>query len=166
MFKWIHNITAPTDLAIIPHKSIPITLAGNNKVGFNDMMHFCKSHKSDDVENNRTIIINTLPLTEQNHLIPNTLSYQSEEGIINSIMGDYRRDLTNYTVIIYGKHCADDTVDKKYKQMIRLGFSNTFIYYGGLFEWMLLQDIYGTENFPTTNLSITDPLKYSPRRKL
>ena len=40
---------------------------------------------------------------------------------------------------------------KKYDQLIGLGFVNVFIYPGGLFEWLLLQDIYGYDNFPTQN---------------
>lgn len=36
-------------------------------------------------------------------------------------------------------------------QLVKLGYleTNLFIYYGGLFEWSLLQDIYGNENFET-----------------
>ena len=33
------------------------------------------------------------------------------------------------------------------------------IYIGGLFEWLLLQDIYGDDEFPTTT-KIIDILKY------
>ena len=36
---------------------------------------------------------------------------------------------------------------KKYRQLVDLGFSNVYIYTGGLFEWLLLQDIYGSTNF-------------------
>jgi hypothetical protein len=34
-----------------------------------------------------------------------------------------------------------------------------YVYIGGLFEWLLLQDIYGDEEFPTT-AKIIDILKY------
>jgi len=40
-----------------------------------------------------------------------------------------------------------------------------YIYSGGLFEWLLLQDIYGSDLFPTTNDKV-DFLKYKGRKKL
>ena len=36
---------------------------------------------------------------------------------------------------------------------------NVYIYPGGLFEWLLLQDIYGSEDFPTTIVE-RDHLKF------
>jgi len=42
-----------------------------------------------------------------------------------------------------------------------LGFYNVYIYIGGIFEWLLLQDIYGEKEFPTTNKEL-DLLKYKP----
>jgi hypothetical protein len=53
----------------------------------------------------------------------------------------------------------DASVDKKYYQLISLGCKRVFIYRGGLFEWLLLQDIYGFSAFPTTK-KILDILKY------
>jgi len=50
-------------------------------------------------------------------------------------------------------------VYKKYDQLVKLGFSNVFIYLGGLFEWLMLQDIYGYDEFPTTKKEL-DILKY------
>jgi hypothetical protein len=37
------------------------------------------------------------------------------------------------------------------------------MYLGGMFEWMLLQDIYGRDEFPTTS-KVLDILKYKPKR--
>ena len=45
--------------------------------------------------------------------------------------------------------------------MIDLGFINVYIYLGGLFEWLLLQDIYGRDLFKTTKNEL-DILKYKP----
>jgi hypothetical protein len=61
---------------------------------------------------------------------------------------------------------CDDTCFKKYEQLVKLGFYNVYIYGGGLFEWLLLQDIYGPELFPTNNTSSIDLLKYKGRTKL
>ena len=51
---------------------------------------------------------------------------------------------------------------KKYDQLIGLGFPNVFIYPGGLFEWLCLQDIYGYDNFPTT-IKELDILKFKAK---
>ena len=40
-----------------------------------------------------------------------------------------------------------------------MGFKNIYIYFGGLFEWVLLQDIFSEEHFKTTS-KINDILKY------
>ena len=57
----------------------------------------------------------------------------------------------NYTIIIYGKNVLDETTKSKYKQLNNLGFKSVYIYSGGLFEWSLLQEVYGKDNFPTTS---------------
>ena len=54
-------------------------------------------------------------------------------------------------IIVYGMNSTDETIVKKYDQLIGLGFTNVYIYLGGLFEWLLLQDIYGLEEFTTTS---------------
>ena len=64
-------------------------------------------------------------------------------------------------MIVYGKNAQDDTVDKKYKQLVTLGIDHVYLYSGGLFEWVLLQDIYGSALFPTTRVPV-DILKYKP----
>ena len=145
--------------------TIHLTVAGNHKAGFDDVLYVIKQVKKSDTSDTHYLLINTLPVTDQDNLIPHTLSYQLEEGTINEIIADYKRDPAHYTIIVYGKHGADDSVDKKYKQLVGLGFSNTFIYYGGMFEWMLLQDVYGADHFPTTKSGIKEPLRYAPRRK-
>ena len=43
----------------------------------------------------------------------------------------------------------------------KLGLKNIYIYSGGLFEWLLLQDIYGEDEFPTTSKEL-DILKFKP----
>ena len=61
--------------------------------------------------------------------------------------------------MVYGKNCADTTATKKAIQLRTLGFVNVCVYGGGLFEWLLLQDIYGKPEFKTTS-KIVDILKY------
>lgn len=105
------------------------------------------------------LIINTLPLSEQRCLITNTILASDEETIINKLMKENK----NIRIIIYGKNCNDETINKKYQQLYSLGFYNIFVYLGGMFEWLMLQDIYGSDLFPTT-LKELDLLKYKPNQ--
>ena len=71
---------------------------------------------------------------------------------------------TNLRIIIYGKNSADETIFKKYQQLNKLGFYNIYLYSGGIFEWLLLQEIYGDELFPANKIE-KDILKYKPKKK-
>jgi hypothetical protein len=108
---------------------------------------------------NNYIIINTLDTSMQQCLILNTIKIENEEALINSII----KKSKNKNIIIYGRNCNDEKVYKKYEQLISLGFTNVYIYVGGMFEWLLLQDIYGSDLFPTTSSEI-DILKYKSNR--
>ncbi len=102
------------------------------------------------------ILINTLPLNIQHCLIPHTVSANNEEHYLNEIIDQGIKT----QIIIYGKNSNDDTVEEKYKQLVKLGF-DPYLYLGGMFEWLMLQDIYGKEQFPTTSREL-DILKYKP----
>ena len=107
------------------------------------------------------LIINTLPPLEQQCLIVNTTFAVNEAILINK----YMKENKNIRIVIYGKNCNDDTTNKKYQQLLTLGFYNIYLYAGGMFEWLLLQDIYGKELFPTTKKEV-DILKYKPNQLL
>ena len=66
-------------------------------------------------------------------------------------------------IIIYGKNSTDSSAIKKYDQLVKLGIKDVYIYYGGLFEWLLLNELYGNEEFPVTNNSNIDLLQYRPK---
>jgi len=101
------------------------------------------------------LIISTLPPSEQHCLIVNTTLASDEEILINKFMKENK----SIRIIIYGKNCNDESINKKYQQLYSLGFYNTFVYLGGMFEWLMLQDIYGKDLFPTTKKEL-DLLKY------
>jgi hypothetical protein len=107
------------------------------------------------------LIINTLSSSEQQCLIINTTLPNDEELIINKFIKDNK----GIRIIIYGRNCNDETINKKYQQLSSLGFYNIFVYLGGLFEWLLLQDIYGAEMFPTTTKEL-DLIKYKSTQLL
>jgi hypothetical protein len=133
---------------------------GNNqpkqKVNFEDIQFVIKN-----ADNH--LLINTMSDNLQNCLIINTMPIDKEEIVINKLLNNGENK--NIKIIIYGKNSNDETPIKKYEQLLDLGFSNIYIYTGGLFEWLLLQDIYGNELFPTTTKQ-NDLLKYKSNKLL
>ena len=122
-----------------------------NKINFESLKN---------IINNKTtkgpfLIISTLNTLDQECLIKNTVSPDKEIELINN----YLRENKNINIVIYGENCCDSKVISKYNQLHSLGFINLYVYIGGLFEWLLLQDIYGYDEFPTTR-EIIDILKY------
>ncbi len=102
------------------------------------------------------LIISTLPNSEQTCLIARTLPPATEESVLNSCL---KRGENDRAIVVYGKNTTDMSVENKSKQLRGLGFSQVRVYVGGLFEWALLQDIYGARLFPTTSVC-TDPLRF------
>ena len=124
------------------------------KINFEDMQTVIKNSEI-------YLIINTLSPSDQQCLIVNTTLAGEEESIINKFMKENK----NIRIVIYGKNCNDESIQKKYQQLLALGFYNIFIYSGGMFEWLILQDIYGTDLFPTTKKEL-DFLKYKQNQLL
>tara|TARA_B100000424_G_scaffold270925_1_gene271719 strand:- start:521 stop:925 length:405 start_codon:yes stop_codon:yes gene_type:complete len=121
-----------------------------NKVNFESVQNIINN-----TCNEKFVIISTLDINNQNCLIKNTLTPEREVELINSTL-KYNKKIN---ILIYGINCSDSNIINKYNQLYKLGFFNLYIYVGGLFEWLLLQDIYGEEEFPTTS-KIIDILKY------
>ena len=131
------------------------TMQSIQKINFEDMQKVIKSP-------NAFILINTLPEHEQGCLLPNSLIAQQEEPTINKYLQNGNKKVC---IIIYGRNANDETIYKKYQQLVKLGFNNVYLYPGGLFEWFMLQDIFGADEFMTTSKQI-DFLKYKPRQIL
>ena len=127
------------------------------KVNFEDIQAIQQNHISSYV------LINTLETTpeSQSCIIPGTTSYLKEEEVINSCLNESK----DIHIIIYGKNANDLSVYEKYTQLTDLGFTNVYLYPGGMFEWMLLQEIYSDEHFKTTQPEL-DILKFKPKRKM
>ena len=119
-----------------------------NKINFEDIQKIIKNDYN-------AIIINTLSINNQDCLIKKTIHGLEEENVLNS----YIKKDKNINIIIYGENSCDNKIINKYNQLYKLGFYKLYVYVGGLFEWLLLQDIYGDEEFPTTS-KIIDILKY------
>ena len=111
------------------------------RIGYNEMLKvISQPHKY--------VVINTLSPHLQQCLIPTTVSAMEEEAIVNDLLQKYQPEPK--TIVLYGRNSADASVDNKYFQILGLGFGEIVVYYGGMFEWLLLQDVYGTQQFPTT----------------
>lgn len=133
---------------------------GNNqsssiKINYEDIQYILKHPEGH-------LLINTLSNSEQNCLITNTININAEENIINNLIKTGNKSIK---IVIYGKNSNDEKVYNKYNQLSSLGFYNVFIYTGGLFEWLMLQDIYGDNEFPTTKKEL-DILKYKANKVL
>lgn len=122
-----------------------------NKIHYEDMQNAI---------NKKFIIINTLKKNEQSCLIENTLNASEEEEKINFFMNNN----LSVNIVLYGKNSTDESVYKKYNQLVHLGFVNVYIYIGGIFEWLLLQDVYGDDVFKTTSKEL-DILKYKGKSR-
>jgi hypothetical protein len=126
------------------------------KINFEDIQFVIKNKK-------QFVMINILNNEDQELLILNTLDCKKEEETINH----YLKKNKNIKIVIYGKNGYEEKLITKYNQLINLGFKNVFIYLGGLFEWVLLQEVYGYEQFPTSiKQKCVDILKYKPEQLL
>jgi rhodanese-related sulfurtransferase len=125
------------------------------KINYEDVQYVIKNSENH-------ILINTLNESEQDCLIPHTLNIHKETDLINKFIKTGNKQIK---IIIYGRNCNDEKIYAKYNQLSSLGFYNIYIYTGGLFEWLMLQDIYGNDEFQTTKKEL-DILKYKPNKVL
>jgi len=125
------------------------------KISFEDIQFVLKKEES-------CILINTLKESEQDCLIKGTININKEIEVINKCI---KQSSKHIKIIIYGKNSNDEKIYEKLQQLTSLGFYNIFIYTGGLFEWLLLQDIYGSIDFPTTKKEL-DILRFKPNKVL
>ena len=132
MFQWLMGNTKPK----------------SNKINFEDVQWIL------DREDSKYLLISTLSKNDQKCLIQKTIPIEKEVEVINSFLKNKK-----IYILIYGRNTNDTSIYNKYNQLIQLGFSNVYIYLGGLFEWLCLQDIYGKTAFPTLGDEL-DILKY------
>ena len=125
-------------------KSIP-------KVNFEDIQYAIRHNY---------ILLHTFPIHNQKCLIKGSIRAEEEERIMNQLME--KGNHSNF-IIIYGMNTNDNSVAEKYNKLLALGFENVYVYPGGLFEWLCLQDIYGDSEFTTTSQQL-DILQYRPKK--
>ncbi len=101
-------------------------------------------------------VVSTLPAAEQSCLIHRTLTPAEEERRLNACL---KKAESHRDIVVYGRNAVDASAENKCRQLTGLGFTSVRLYPGGLFEWALLQDIYGSDLFPTTRPCV-DPLRF------
>jgi len=119
-------------------------------VGFEDVLHAIRAGPT------KFILINTFT---QDSMIQGTVSSDKEETVINEQLTDYTKP--DIPIIVYGRNSVDDSVDRKEKQLRALGLEEIYIYRGGMFEWLLLGDVFGVEEF-AVSVKVIDILKFAP----
>lgn len=127
-----------------------------NKINFEDIQYILNKGDSE------YILINTLSEAEQGCLIPKTVPAENETELLNKLLKNGNKDTK---IVVYGRNCNDNKLYTKYNQLTTLGFYNVYVYTGGLFEWLMLQDIYGIKEFPTTKKEL-DIIKYKSNKVL
>ena len=112
------------------------------KVNFDDIIMISKDSKH--------FLIHVMEKEDEDLLIKGTLSINEEIEKMNSLLS---LEKMNVTIVIYGKNTDDvSKVIGRYRQLNDMGFSNVYVYLGGLFEWLLLQEIYGNDEIKTNNI--------------
>ena len=123
-----------------------------------------KTVNFDNVKYDKHLLIHVMDEKDQTLLIKGTLTIEDEIKTLNSVLSASKQGETR--IIIYGKNTDDyEKVIRRYKQLRTLGF-DACVYFGGLFEWLLLQEIYGISEFPIEKRGIApmDALKYAPAK--
>jgi len=157
VLQWL--ISGGGKAAIQHSASVPFQI-----LGFEDILEIQKQlGQGSGSGSGSYIMINTMSLTDQEILICRTTSAKDEESILNELLDAYHTDKVR--IVIYGRNSGDVSVFVKYDQIKKLGFTNVSIYLGGLFEWLLLQDIYGADTFQTT-VKCSDMLKFCHKRMI
>ena len=129
------------------------------KANFDDIINIIK-----DSAKKTRVLIHVMDAENQELLIKGTLSINEEIEKMNSLLHSGKMDAT---IVIYGKNTDDiSKLIRRYKQLHDMGFSNVYVYLGGLFEWLLLQEIYGNEEIQTNIVCKKNILDYKPARGL
>jgi hypothetical protein len=103
----------------------------------------------------KAVLISVLGEKEQGVLLSGTQPLDLEVAAVQAAIS------SGATIFVYGTNDHDPRAAAKCEQLEKLG-AKPRLYVGGLFEWLLLQDIYGAENFPTT-AKTNQLLDYRPK---
>jgi rhodanese-related sulfurtransferase len=100
------------------------------------------------------LLISVLNNSDQSVLIAGTVPSNEEVAAVEDALK------RKFPIIVYGRNANDTAALTKCAQLQSLG-STPYLYAGGLFEWLLLQDVYGDDVFLTEGKTV-DLLRYRP----
>lgn len=110
-------------------------------------------------------IIHIMDVADELILIKGTLKAHQEVDQINNWLSN---NTFHNDIYIYGYSNADfNKLLQRQKQLHGLGFKHVYIYFGGMFEWLLLRDVFGETEFLLDGVikgAVVDILKYNKPR--
>jgi len=119
--------------------------------------------KIQQAKSKNDVLIHIMEDDQKLMMILGSLTANTETTKVNDMIS---RNEYETNIMIYGRNDHDyDKLIAKHKQLKSLGFKHVYIYLGGMFEWLLLQDVYGVKEFPTTIVPGVkpDPILFMPR---
>jgi len=123
-------------------------------------------------DNSAKVILLASPLVDAKMWrIDGTLTPETEEREINRIIQNYSScgKTPEEKFVYYGLNSVDKSPDEQAANLATHGIEAS-VYRGGMFEWLLLREVFGADNYPvcsnvpTSNSNvIINPLDYLPR---
>ncbi len=123
-------------------------------------------------DNNAKVILLATPQVDAKMwCIDGTLTPEMEEREINRIIQKYSSSgkAPEEKIVYYGLNSVDRSPDEQTAKLASHGIEAS-VYRGGMFEWLLLREVFGADNYPVVStLAISNsnvvinPLDYLPR---
>lgn len=119
----------------------------------------------------KVILLATPQVDAKMWRIDRTLTPEMEEREINRIIQKYSSSgkAPEEKIVYYGLNSVDRSPDEQAAKLASHGIEAS-VYRGGVFEWLLLREVFGTDNYPVCSTLATDnsnviinPLDYLPR---
>lgn len=108
----------------------------------------------EDVQRRAALLITVLD--DAKVLIAGTVAFDREVAAVEAALA------AKQPIIVYGANWSDPRAPAKYAQLVSLG-GDPRVYFGGMFEWLLLQEYYGKDHFPTASAHPPDVFEFRPR---
>jgi len=180
MFSGIGQWISSFQQRMVSDKNIP-------QVNFEDIQMILRNRQDIDIPEaimrkeepieppKEPLFITTIPITFMNMygkrgeipLIDGTLPPEREEVYMNELLDTLDTvAMGELLIVVYGQNAMDKTAMEKARQLNALGFSSVCVYSGGMFEWCLLHDVYGSKEFPIAfgTGNVIEPLIFKGKR--
>jgi len=173
IFSFQKRMVSENNVLQVNFEDIQMIIRNHSDTGVHPIMER-EEDGSLDFTRMEPLLITTIPITFMNShgkrgevpLIEGTLPPEKEEAYINELLEHLDTGaIGDLLIVVYGQNANDKTVIEKARQLITLGFTSVCIYPGGMFEWSLLQDVYGKKEFPISlGGAFLEPLLFKGKR--